>query len=75
MKLSQDRAQSVVNHLIEDGISKKRLKAKGYGETQPIAPNTYSDGSDNPEGRAKNRRTEFRVVGTLDGDNPIIYEE
>ena len=33
----------------------------GYGESRPIAPNTNPDGSDNPEGRAKNRRTELNV--------------
>ena len=37
--------------------------AKGYGKTQPIAPNTNADGSDNPEGRQLNRRTEFKVIG------------
>jgi len=33
----------------------------GYGESRPIAPNTNDDGSDNPEGRARNRRTELNV--------------
>lgn len=63
-KLSQSRAESVVNYLAEKGIEKDRLKAKGYGEDKPIAPNENPDGSDNPEGRAKNRRVEFRVIGT-----------
>ncbi len=36
MKLSQARAQSVVNYLIENGIDKGRLKAQGYGESQPV---------------------------------------
>ncbi len=74
-KLSQRRAESVVNYLIENGISKDRLRAKGYGEAVPIAPNVNDDGSDNPEGRAKNRRTEFRVIGTLKQYFEIIYEE
>ena len=39
-----------------------RITAKGYGETQPIARNTNPDGTDNPEGRQKNRRTEFKVT-------------
>lgn len=73
--LSQRRAQSVVDYLIKNGIDKKRLQAKGYGEKQPIAPNKHLDGSDNPEGRAKNRRTEFRVIGTLDEYSGIIYKE
>jgi outer membrane protein OmpA-like peptidoglycan-associated protein len=59
LKLSQQRAESVVNYLVTKGIKKTRLKATGYGETKPIAPNTNPDGSDNPEGRKKNRRTEI----------------
>ncbi|MFH1321129.1 MAG: OmpA family protein [Bacteroidota bacterium] len=72
-KLSQRRAESVVKFLRKEGISKKRLIAKGYGESQPIALNTNPDGSDNPEGRQLNRRTELKVVGTLDID--IIKEK
>ncbi|PCH68623.1 MAG: hypothetical protein COC01_03390 [Bacteroidetes bacterium] len=64
--LSQRRAQSVVNYLLDAGVSEERLEAKGYGETTPIAPNTHPDGRDNPEGRQMNRRTEVKVVGKLD---------
>lgn len=73
-KLSQKRAQSCVDYLLEKGISKDQLIAKGYGESMPIAPNTNSDGSDNPEGRAKNRRTEYRIIGEFDhkGDEVIL---
>jgi outer membrane protein OmpA-like peptidoglycan-associated protein len=60
--LSQRRAESTVNYLIRKGIDAKRLTAKGYGETQPIARNTNPDGTDNPTGRARNRRTEFRIT-------------
>lgn len=74
-KLSQRRAESVVEYLIKKGIDKNRLRAKGYGERRPIAPNSYSDGSDNPEGRQRNRRTEFRVIGMIKGGKEIIYEE
>lgn len=65
LKLSQKRAESVVNYLVSKGISKDRLKAKGYGESSPIVPNKNKDGSDNPEGRAKNRRTEFKIIGAI----------
>ncbi|MBI3518373.1 MAG: OmpA family protein [Bacteroidetes bacterium] len=65
LKLSQKRAESVVNYLVSKGIKSERLKAKGYGETMPVAPNKNKDGSDNPEGRAKNRRTEFKIIGTI----------
>lgn len=74
-KLSQKRAESVVNYLIECGVDANRLRAKGYGESMPIAPNENEDGTDNPEGRSKNRRTEFRVIGTLKQHFEIIYEE
>lgn len=66
LKLSQARAQSCVDYMISKGISDTRLLAKGYGETTPIAPNTNEDGSDNEEGRAKNRRTEFKIIGGLE---------
>jgi hypothetical protein len=36
--------------------------AKGYGESKPIARNTNPDGSDNPVGRQRNRRTEFKIL-------------
>jgi pentatricopeptide repeat protein len=60
--LSQRRAEYVVRYLAEKGISKKRLSAVGYGENAPIAPNQNADGSDNPSGREKNRRTEFSII-------------
>jgi outer membrane protein OmpA-like peptidoglycan-associated protein len=63
--LSQKRSESVVSYLISKGISSERLVAKGYGMRIPVAPNTNSDGSDNPEGRQLNRRTEFKVVGEI----------
>jgi outer membrane protein OmpA-like peptidoglycan-associated protein len=61
-KLSEARAQAVVDYLISKGIAKERLIAKGYGESLPVAPNTNADGTDNPEGRQLNRRTEFKVL-------------
>lgn len=54
--LSLERAKSVYNHLIEKGISPSRLSYKGYGKGNPIAPN------DTEEGRAINRRTEFKIM-------------
>ncbi len=55
--LSEARARSVVNHMIKKaGVDGKSLTAKGYGETQPIAPN------DMPNDRSKNRRIEFKVL-------------
>ncbi len=61
-KLSERRATAVYNYLTQNGVDASRLVGPiGYGESRPIAPNTNSDGSDNPEGRAKNRRTELNV--------------
>ena len=74
-RLSQQRAQSVVDYLVKKGIPRKRLVARGYGESKPIAPNDNKDGSDNPEGRQMNRRTEFRIVGKIEGVSEIIYTE
>ncbi len=57
LSLSEKRAQSVLEFLIENGISRNRLSAEGYGETQPLVPND-SDGN-----RQMNRRTEFEIIG------------
>ncbi len=54
--LSEQRAASVVNYLINNGVDKGRLVGKGYGESTPIATN------DTDEGRQLNRRTEFKVL-------------
>lgn len=56
MSLSSARAASVLKYLTDRGISAGRLKAHGYGDTKPLAPN------DSPENRAKNRRTEFTIL-------------
>jgi len=63
-KLSQRRAESITKYLIQKGIDKERLSGVGYGESKPIAPNENPDGTDNPDGRAKNRRVDFSVTGT-----------
>jgi outer membrane protein OmpA-like peptidoglycan-associated protein/tetratricopeptide (TPR) repeat protein len=62
LRLSQARAQSCVDYLIKKGIAKKRMEPKGYGMRKPVAPNKNPDGSDNPDGRAINRRTEFKIT-------------
>lgn len=55
-KLSQDRAESVRTYLLKKGIAAERIKAKGYGSSNPVAPN------DSPQGRQQNRRTEIHVL-------------
>jgi len=57
IELSGNRAKAVYDYLIGKGIAPERLSYKGYGLTRPI------DTNDTEEGRANNRRTEFRVVG------------
>ncbi|MBS7456544.1 OmpA family protein [Coralloluteibacterium stylophorae] len=60
--LSERRARAVYDYLQQQGIAASRLVGPvGYGESRPIAPNTNPDGTDNPEGRAENRRTELNV--------------
>ena len=61
-KLSDRRASAVKDWLIQQGgVGRARLASKGFGMTRPVAPNTKPDGSDDPEGRRKNRRVEIRV--------------
>ncbi len=62
IQLSQRRANSAVNYIVQHGISPDRIVAKGYGESKPIARNTNPDGTDNPDGRQRNRRTEFKIL-------------
>ena len=59
-KLSEDRANAVSAELKKDGVS-AILDATGYGESKPVAPNENADGSDNPAGRALNRRVEIFI--------------
>jgi len=56
IKLSRERAQSVAEWLIENGIDRSRLKVEGYGESQPIADNATE------EGMQQNRRVVFEVL-------------
>jgi outer membrane protein OmpA-like peptidoglycan-associated protein len=75
MLLSQKRAESCVNYLLSKGVLKKRMIAKGYGESKPLVPNTTPDGQDDEEGRAKNRRTEFKIVGELKSNVKVGYQD
>lgn len=61
-KLSEGRANSVKQWLTtRSGISAVGLQTRGFGKANPVAPNTRPDGSDNPDGRAKNRRVEIII--------------
>jgi type IX secretion system PorP/SprF family membrane protein len=56
-KLSEGRAKSAMDYMINKGINAQRMTAKGYGQTQPI------DSNSTPEGKAKNRRVELKITG------------
>ena len=55
--LSENRAKSVMDWLVLNGIRSDRLTYKGYADIEPIKENTTE------EGRAENRRTEFKIIG------------
>jgi outer membrane protein OmpA-like peptidoglycan-associated protein len=56
LELSEARARSVREYLIQQGVPASDISSRGYGESRPRADNGT------PEGRARNRRTEFRVT-------------
>lgn len=72
--LSERRASEAKEYLISQGIDESRVVAEGFGEITPIAPNENPDGSDNSEGRAKNRRVEFKLLNDVNQDFPIEIE-
>lgn len=61
LRLSKDRAKSCLDYLVQKGVKKERLTSEGFGEAKPIETN------DTPQGRAKNRRTEFHIKGESKG--------
>ncbi|HOO91508.1 MAG TPA: OmpA family protein [Syntrophales bacterium] len=62
LNLSQKRAEAVQTWFeTKGGLTDVVFQTIGYGESKPATSNTNPDGSDNPEGRAKNRRVEIRI--------------
>ncbi len=60
-ELSVNRATNIVKYLIGKGIPSERLKAAGYADTKPKAPNVDSDGRPIPGNQAKNRRIVLKI--------------
>ena len=60
--LSENRARTVANYLISQGVSAARIRSQGFGETLPVASN------DTAEGRTKNRRVEIKIVPVTQED-------
>lgn len=56
MTLSKERVDAVKNYVVSKGISKKRIKTKAFGGTQPLSR------EDNPEAHRQNRRVELRIL-------------
>lgn len=62
LQLSRERATAVKDWLVKNGgVSATNISAKGLGEENPVAPNGAPDGTDDPVGRAKNRRVSIIV--------------
>jgi len=65
--LSLKRAMAVAGYIASKDINNSRLPVRGHGEAEPVAPNTCSDGRDNPEGRKYNRRVVLIPKNTIEG--------
>lgn len=58
---SRKRAEAVRDYMVGKGVAADRIQLVALGEARPIAPNAKPDGSDDPEGRAKNRRVDVEI--------------
>ena len=58
---SRKRAEAARDYLVRKGVAAERITVIALGEARPIAPNRKLDGSDDPDGRDKNRRVEIKV--------------
>lgn len=62
MMLSKNRVTSVLDVLLRFEMAPERVDTAWFGESQPLLPNQHSDGSDDPQARAANRRVEFILL-------------
>ena len=61
-RMSRKRAEAVRDYLVRKGLAAARIRVIALGETRPVAPNARPDGSDDPVGRARNRRVEIELT-------------
>ena len=59
--MSRKRAEAVRDYLARKGLDRNRMRVIALGETRPVAPNAKPDGSDDSDGRARNRRVEIEL--------------
>jgi len=62
MHLSRARAEAAAEVLTDYSIAPGRIQTAWFGRSRPLVPNRFSDGKDNPQGRAANRRVEFVLL-------------
>lgn len=67
-ELSRKRAQAVVDYLVAKGVDPNKLRAQGYGQENPVADNSTS------EGQFKNRRIEFEVTDAVTGEEKTVAQ-
>ncbi len=59
LDLSKNRAEAVKQYFLSHGVPVEQVETTGFGKTLPLSPNVKPDGTDNPEGRSRNRRAEI----------------
>ena len=69
-QLSDRRAVAVIQELIAAGVKSERISKRVFGEDKPLEPNRRPDGTDNPEGRAKNRRVALLIENPTNARKP-----
>lgn len=75
MKLGENRANAAKDYLMDNGVKEERIIVTSKGESTPIAPNDKENGADNPDGRAKNRRVEYKFYSADDEPIKVEYKD
>lgn len=68
---SRRRAEAVRAYFLDNGVDAARIAVIALGERRPVAPNAHRDGSDDPAGRARNRRVEIEVLPPAPSADPL----